>query len=147
MLPRDAAPPAIRRLDYRPPAFLIDTVDLSFDLHPEATRVTATLAFRRNPDAHAIDRDAPLVLDGEQQRDVTVALEGTVLDPSRYQLSEQTLTIHRPAERRPVDRRRDDQPGGQRRAGGAVPVVGHVLHAVRGRGLPRGSPTSSTART
>jgi aminopeptidase N len=96
MLPRDAAPPAIRRLDYRPPAFLLDTVDLSFDLHPEATRVTATLAFRRNPDAHAIDREAPLVLDGEQQRDVTVALEGTVLDPSRYQLSERTLTVEAP---------------------------------------------------
>ena len=79
MLPRDAAPAAIRRLDYRPPAFLVDTVDLSFDLQPEATRVTATLAFRRNPAAHAGDRAAALVLDGEQQHDVTVALEGVAL--------------------------------------------------------------------
>ena len=53
MLPRDAAPAAIRRLDYRPPAFLVDTVELTFDLAPEATRVSATLAFRRNPGAAA----------------------------------------------------------------------------------------------
>ena len=65
MLPRDAAPAAIRRLDYRPPAFLVDTVDLTFDLAPEATRVSATLAFRRNPGAAAVDREAPLVLNGE----------------------------------------------------------------------------------
>ena len=96
MLPRDAAPAAIRRLDYRPPAFLVDAVDLSFDLQPEATRVTATLAFRRNPSAHAGDRAAALVLDGEQQHDVTVALDGVPLDPSRYQLGERSLTIDDP---------------------------------------------------
>jgi aminopeptidase N len=96
MLPRDAAPAAIRRLDYRPPAFLVDAVDLSVDLQPEATRVTATLAFRRNPSAHAGDRAAALVLDGEQQHDVTVALDGVPLDPSRYQLGERSLTIDDP---------------------------------------------------
>jgi aminopeptidase N len=93
MLPRDAAPAAIRRLDYRPPAFLVDTVDLTFDLAPEATRVSATLAFRRNPGALAVDREAPLVLNGEQQRDVEVALDGVPLERSRYVLSEQLLTF------------------------------------------------------
>ena len=51
MLPRDRAAPVKRRLDYRPPAFLVDTLDLEFDLDPVATDVTARLAFRRNPDA------------------------------------------------------------------------------------------------
>ena len=49
MLPREGRPPTKRRVDYRPPAFCIDTLHLTFDLDPEATEVTAVLAFRRNP--------------------------------------------------------------------------------------------------
>ena len=30
---------SVQRLDYQPPAFWIDTVDLSFDLDPAKTRV------------------------------------------------------------------------------------------------------------
>ena len=43
----------------------------------------ATLAFRRNPDAAPDDRHAPLVLDGEQQRDVRVELDGRALGVER----------------------------------------------------------------
>ena len=39
----------VRRADYRPPAFLIDTVALDFDLDPTATTVRSRLAVRRNP--------------------------------------------------------------------------------------------------
>ncbi len=55
MLPRDSGALIRRRLDYRPPAFLVDTLDLTFDLDPAATRVTAMLAFRRNPEAAPAD--------------------------------------------------------------------------------------------
>jgi aminopeptidase N len=48
---RDPRPQPIRREDYRPSPFLIDEVDLRFELDPEATRVTATLTVRRNPAA------------------------------------------------------------------------------------------------
>ena len=51
MLPREARVKAKRRVDYRPPAFLVDDVALEFDLDPDATGVTATYAFRRNPAA------------------------------------------------------------------------------------------------
>jgi hypothetical protein len=34
MLPRDSAVSLKRRLDYRPPAFLVDAVDLALDLSP-----------------------------------------------------------------------------------------------------------------
>ena len=67
MLPRDGRPDAKRRLDYRPPAFLVDRVTLEVDLDPAATEVKATLAYRRNPAAVGDDRFTPLVLDGEQQ--------------------------------------------------------------------------------
>jgi aminopeptidase N len=46
-----ATPPVIRRADYAPPAFLIDTVALEFDLVPERTVVKNTMRVRRNPDA------------------------------------------------------------------------------------------------
>ena len=51
MLPRDAAATAVRRIDYRPPAYMVDTVELTFALDPTSTLVTASLAFRRNPAA------------------------------------------------------------------------------------------------
>ena len=37
MLPREGRPPTKRRVDYRPPVFLVDTVQLAFDLDAEAT--------------------------------------------------------------------------------------------------------------
>ncbi len=96
MLPRDSAAPIKRRADYRPPAFLVDTLDLEFDLDPESTLVTARLGFRRNPDAASADRNAPLVLDGEQQSDVRVELDGAALPAERIRLDAGTLTVLAP---------------------------------------------------
>lgn len=68
-----ATPNVIRRADYAPPAFLIDTVDLEFDLVPERTIVKSTLRVRRNPAA----AHAPhLELMGEQLEFVGAALDG-----------------------------------------------------------------------
>ena len=83
MLPRDSGALVRHRTDYRPPAFLVDTLDLEFDLAPDATDVTARLAFRRNPDAAGPDRDAPLLLDGEEQSDVRFELDGVAVPPER----------------------------------------------------------------
>jgi len=99
MLPREGRPPTKRRIDYRPPAFCIDTLHLTFDLDPDATEVTAVLAFRRNPDAAAQDRRAPLILDGEQQTDVRVELDGRVLSSTHARLTPLQLTIEEPPDR------------------------------------------------
>ena len=96
MLPRDSAAPIKRRTDYRPPAFLVDTLDLEFDLDPAATEVTARLAFRRNPYALASDHAAPLVLDGEQQGDVRVELDGVALPAARLRFGAGSLTVLEP---------------------------------------------------
>ncbi len=98
MLPRDSAPHAVRRLDYRPPAFLVDTVDLTLALDPHATEVTAAVAFRRNPAAVGGERSAPLVLDGEGTQHVRVLLDGESLTAARYQLTDATLTLFDPPE-------------------------------------------------
>ncbi|HVE51005.1 MAG TPA: aminopeptidase N [Casimicrobiaceae bacterium] len=93
MLPRDSRAKVWRRADYRPPAWLVDRIALEFDLDDDATRVTSTLAFRRNPKAHADDAKAPLILDGEQQRDVFYSLDGVAPADDRVLLTPGRLTL------------------------------------------------------
>src|SRR6187455_258322 len=93
MLPRDGRPEAKRRLDYRPPAFLVDKVTLEIDLDPLATEVRTTLAYRRNPAAVGDDRFTPLVLDGEQQENVRVELDGRPLGSGEAVVSPTALTL------------------------------------------------------
>ncbi len=59
------------RKDYSEPDFLIETVDLEFELGEEFTQVRARLEVRRNG-SHA----RPLVLDGEELDTVSVRLDG-----------------------------------------------------------------------
>jgi aminopeptidase N len=94
MLPRAARGKAKRRLDYRPPAFLVDDIALEFDLDPHATEVTARYAFRRNPAAQGVDRSGPLVLDGEQQTGLRIALDDAPLARERYDVGASSLTLH-----------------------------------------------------
>jgi len=90
------APPQPTRLrDYQPPAWLIDTVELWFDLDDQATVVRSRLALRRNP--AAADGAAPLVLDGERLELLAVVLDGQTLAAGQdYRVSESQLTLIRP---------------------------------------------------
>lgn len=72
----------IHRADYRPPAFLVDTVDLTFELDPGATLVRAHLHIRRNPASGEVD--APLRLDGETLTLVSLTLDGEPLSSNRF---------------------------------------------------------------
>ncbi len=65
-------PQTIYLKDYTPPAFLVDTVDLDFDIEAGGTKVRATLAMRRNPAVAA----QPLVLDGDELETLSVAVDG-----------------------------------------------------------------------
>jgi len=85
-------PKAIHRLDYRPPAFLVDDVDLHITLNPAATIVRSRLSLRRNP-AHG-DTAAPLHLDGEAITLKSVRLDGEMLSANRFTLNpDGSLTI------------------------------------------------------
>jgi aminopeptidase N len=77
--------------DYTPPAFLVDEVDLRFDLGREVTIVRAALKVRRNA-AHT-QADAPLRLDGRALKLVSVSLNGEQLGDNRYRLDDKSLTI------------------------------------------------------
>ena len=135
MLPRDSAVALKRRQDYRPPAFLVDTLDLTLDLAAEATEVTASLAFRRNAHADAARRAAPLVLDGEQQEDVASSSTAPRCARRDAQLPPRSLTILGPPDEH-AHRSLADRARAQRGTRRPVRVVGRVLHAVRGRRVP-----------
>lgn len=81
-----------RRSDYRPPAFLVDQVDLHFELDMPTTRVTSRLRFRRA----TADMKAPLVLDGERIRLVGLRLDGQPVASDRYELNEHSLVLPDP---------------------------------------------------
>jgi len=91
-------PKTIRRLDYTPPPFLIDKVELDFVLDEARTEVTATLNIRRNP---AVPGDGPLVLDGIKDTDssgqlVSISVDGAPLPASEYVVSDEHLTLRSP---------------------------------------------------
>ncbi len=75
-------PTTIYLKDYRPPAFLISTVDLDVDIQDDFARVTASLAVRRNP--KSADSKAPLVLSGDEVELESMALDGKPLPASAY---------------------------------------------------------------
>ncbi|MGC2224894.1 MAG: aminopeptidase N [Methylocella sp.] len=72
----DVAEP-VRLKDYRVPDYLIGKVDLDVKLHPAATRVTARLAIRPNPQGRP---NAALVLDGDGLAAKKIALDRRDLD-------------------------------------------------------------------
>ncbi len=74
---RDTTPHPVHLTDYQPPAFLIDQVELSFQLDPQATRVRSRIRFRPNPACHS---GHDLRLDGEGLRLITLALNGQPCD-------------------------------------------------------------------
>ena len=69
---REGQATLVLREQYAPSAYLIDTVDLTFDLDPAKTRVLNKMRLRRNPDAHA----QALRLDGEDLTVVRVLVNG-----------------------------------------------------------------------
>jgi aminopeptidase N len=86
----ETAPREIRLADYAPPAFLVDTVDLSFELDEAATKVVSRLSLRRNPAAPA---GSPLHLDGEALTLVRIVRNGADLAPGDYHEVKGGLTI------------------------------------------------------
>jgi aminopeptidase N len=85
---RTDTPQAIRLADYRPPAFLIDEVHLTFDLKPNATRVKASLKVRRNG-----EHSDPLKFNGERLKAISVAIDGRVLAEAERTLDGEYLVI------------------------------------------------------
>ena len=74
---KDAAPQTIYLADYTPPAYLVDSVQLTIQLNPTATRVISRIAFRPNPKAASTD----FFLHGKDLKLINVKIDGNTITP------------------------------------------------------------------
>jgi aminopeptidase N len=88
--PTPHEPPVIRREDYRPFPWAVSTTTLDFRLGLEATRVTATLAVKRNP---AADASPELRLNGDSLTAESVTVDGA---PAEWRMDGPDLVITLP---------------------------------------------------
>jgi aminopeptidase N len=93
---KEAQPKAIQLRDYRPPDYLIETVDLVFQLQARGTRVRAALTCRRNPAAGG--QVGELRFDGEGLDPIWLRLDGAEMAGDRYRIDAQSLTLFDPPE-------------------------------------------------
>lgn len=84
------APRTIYLSEYKPTDYLIETVDLHFDLHETATRVKSKLGVKRRK---GVSASQPLVLHGEDLFLKSVAINNNTLADSDYQVSDEQLII------------------------------------------------------
>ena len=87
----------VRLEDYRPPDWLVETVELDVSLDPAATKVRATLTLRPNEQGAA---PAPLVLDGDGLSLRALKLDGATLAAEQFVATVDRLTIAQPPHRR-----------------------------------------------
>ena len=72
-----AAPQTIYLSNYMAPGWHVESVNLTFKLAPEATRVISRIAFTPNPDAPA----QPFMLHGEELTLISAAIDGVAVSP------------------------------------------------------------------
>jgi aminopeptidase N len=86
---RTDTPQAIYRQDYTPPSYLVDTVELGFDLDPARTIVANRMTMRRNPDS----AQREIELYGEDIELVALRLNGKTLGKRDYRIEGNLLRI------------------------------------------------------
>lgn len=94
---RTSQPQTIYLSDYKVPAYLVDTVDLRFELFEDGARVHSTLDIRRNPESQ--DTAALLELDGDSLTLESVALNGQTLPAGEYEDRGEQLVLRQVPDR------------------------------------------------
>ncbi|WP_445371921.1 aminopeptidase N [Methylomonas sp. HW2-6] len=98
---RDASPQTVYLKDYTPPEYLIDQVELDFDLDDQRTKVRAKMSVRRNPQSLA--DSVALKLWGEELQLLSIAVDGRPLNASEYLVGDEALILHEAPQDRPFD--------------------------------------------
>src|SRR5690554_4485430 len=80
---RTNQPQTIYLSEYTVPAYLVDHVDLRFELFEEGARVHSNLVMRRNPEC--TQSEVPLELHGDSLKLESVALDGVMLSAGAYE--------------------------------------------------------------
>jgi len=81
----------IHRKSYRPSEWLVDTMDLRFDLDPTETRVSARLQVRRNP--AVAPTGEPFALDGDELELVAIRRDGEPLTADDFEVDATGLRV------------------------------------------------------
>ena len=76
--------------DYKKPDYLINSTNLTFEISPNLTKVTSILEIER---ADYADKNAPLVLNGELLKLISVKINDQKLDKPQFSLTQDNLTI------------------------------------------------------
>ncbi|WP_068073328.1 aminopeptidase N [Novosphingobium lentum] len=84
------APTVVRRLDYRPPAWLVPDIALDFALSLDSTRVTSRLRIERNPDA---EPETTLRLDGDGLAVASLSIDGQLRNDWRMDGSDLLIDL------------------------------------------------------
>ena len=86
-----STPRTIYLKDYQVPDYLVDTVELRFELEPAATRVSSRLTVRFHPDVHKDNRQ--LVLHGQALTLIEIRIDGNLLSDADYMLDDDALIL------------------------------------------------------
>jgi aminopeptidase N len=92
---RTDTPSPVRLEEYRPPDWLIESIDLDVALHPTATQIRAILQLKPN----ASGAPAPVVLDGDGLTLTALRIDGQAVPAERYEARMDRLTIMQPPPR------------------------------------------------
>ncbi len=84
-------PPMTYRSDYQVPAFLVESLELTFKLKKDITTVTAKGRYILNSESE--ENQTSLVLFGEELELKTIRLDGIELNREEYDVDSKTLTI------------------------------------------------------
>ena len=87
---------AVHLKEYRVPDYLVERVDLDFQLHPHETKVVARLLVAPNPKGI---KNAPLKFDGDGLNVIGVSIDGGALDGAAASMEPDGLTIFAPPQK------------------------------------------------
>jgi len=90
---REATPKTVYLKDYTPPDYLIDEIELTFELDAERTLVRSHLSLRRNPQCHS--ECVTLELQGEELELLSVAVNGEKLADTDFVITPEAMIIRR----------------------------------------------------
>ncbi|KGF67586.1 aminopeptidase N [Hoeflea sp. BAL378] len=76
--------------DYRPTDFVVERIDLTFELDPKETKVISRVIMHRR---EGVPADAPLVLDGDEVSLDSLQIDGADIERSLYDAAPDSLTI------------------------------------------------------
>ncbi|CAN7177433.1 aminopeptidase N [Pararhizobium sp. LjRoot255] len=76
--------------DYRPTDFVLERVDLTFELDPKETKVEARLIFHRR---EGVSAQAPLILDGDELKLTGLLFDQEEIPAANYDVTQDSLTI------------------------------------------------------